>query len=165
MENCPLFVTKDMVVVHNSGGYVRGLDLETGQIRWELENCHKYHTPHPETGMLHGVANINKATYEVIDPLHGQRLVDVPITEKLREHNISAIIDHMHSLTRDALYFSADCPKPETAYFGKVDLKTSTLEYIERIEGDDYNMSKPIYHEGRLYFIEDKRLCRVYEPI
>jgi hypothetical protein len=114
-------------------------------------------------GMLRGVATINKATYEVIDPLYGERLMDVPISEALRKYNISTIIDHMHSLTSDALYFKVRSNESRRADFGKVDLKASMLEYIDRIEGDDYNMSNPIYHDARLYFIEDKRLCRVCE--
>jgi glucose dehydrogenase len=35
MENRPLFVKNDLVVVHNTGGYVSGVDLKSGQLRWE----------------------------------------------------------------------------------------------------------------------------------
>jgi hypothetical protein len=74
-------------------------------------------------GMLRGVATINKATYEVIDPLYGERLMDVPISEALRKYNISTIIDHMHSFTSDAFYFKVRSNESRRADFGKVDQK------------------------------------------
>lgn len=163
LENCPLFVKEDMVIVHNEGGYVRGLDLETGRLQWELDNCHSFHTPHAETGHLHGVSTIRKETYEVIDPIRGERIVDAGISDVLKTNNLSTIICHMHSLTPDSLYFKVRSFKNRNINFGKIDLESKMIEYIETLEGDDHSLSKPIYHEGRLYFIQDNHLLRVFE--
>jgi hypothetical protein len=164
MENCPIYVYENIAVVHNEGGYLRGLDLETGETCWEIENCASYHSRHEETGHLHGITTINKAAYEVIDPIAGQRIVDVDLTEVFKSKDVMTVIDHMHTLTKESLYFLADCKGDSSkTHFGKVNLQTSTVEYIESVEGDSYNVSKPYYKDGRIYFIQDNKILRVFE--
>jgi hypothetical protein len=164
MENCPIYVYDNIAVVHNEGGYLRGLDLETGETCWEIDNCASYHSRHEETGHLHGITKINKAAYEVIDPIAGQRIVDVDLTEVFESKEVIAVIDHMHTLTKNSLFFQARCKGDSSkTHFGEVNLQTSTVEYIDSVEGDSYSVSKPYYKDGRIYFIQDNQILRVFE--
>jgi outer membrane protein assembly factor BamB len=163
IENCKLVVRDNCVVVHNKGGYLRGLDFETGEMRWELDNCHGYHTPHPETGHLHGIATTNKRNYEVIDPLRGERIVDLPMWDELQENGIISVINHMHCITSDEIYFTAHGRGSGERKFGRIDINNQQLNYTQVLEGENYNVSRPMYHEGRLYFINDNTTLWIYE--
>jgi hypothetical protein len=151
------------LIIPLDNNHLLGVNLETGEKLWELEDCFNYYYLEENTGLLYGYA---WEIFEIIDALKGEKILHKQLTGSAEQYVISPD-QSMNILAGDALYFVSNWKA--TTKFGKINVRTQEIEFVqELIENEDISNGRvtakaPICHNGRLYILDSVGTLHIFE--
>jgi outer membrane protein assembly factor BamB len=152
---------KETLIVPLKNDHLLGLNTETGEKLWELEDCFNYQMLDEKTGLLYGYG---AERYEIIDAAKGEKVLSKQFTGSMDKYKIF-VSQHMSTLHGDGIYFTSN---GSVIKFGKINIKTHEIEFVQELKEDKErtgraNASKPVYHNGRLYIKDSVGVLHIFE--
>ncbi|MCX2682124.1 PQQ-binding-like beta-propeller repeat protein [Galbibacter sp. EGI 63066] len=142
----------------DSNDYLRGINVESGELLWKRDGSFQYYQLERSSGYLYGFAH---GLYEVTDIESGEKLVDKKLTNDLW------VSQHMNSLGDGGLYFVDGTHTNMGMFiskFGKINTETHEIEFIQKLDvAEGVKAEPPIYHKGRLYIKDSMDVLHIYE--
>lgn len=138
-------------------GNLLKINLETGQIIWEIEQSISFYNYDKPNNKLYGLGS---NTFEIINVETGERVMQ----KELDLH----VPPHLTYYTDGYLYFSGYRGDAVTRIFGAVDVNTGEIKFTHTIEtpnGEVYRgtYDRPIVVGNRLYVRDQQKTLHIFE--
>jgi outer membrane protein assembly factor BamB len=149
------------LIIPLENNHLLGINAQTGEKLWELEDCFHHYNLDEQTGLLYGYG---AERYEIIDTVKGEKILQKQFEGSMDKYNIF-VSQHMNTLSGDGLYFTSN---DSVIKFGKINIRTHEIEFVQELVEDKErigraNASKPIYHNGRLYILDSVGTLHIFE--
>jgi outer membrane protein assembly factor BamB len=152
----------EKIIIPLKNNHLLGLNAQTGEKLWELEDCFNYYNLDEKTGLLYGYAG---ERFDIIDAAKGEKIVEKRFIGSMDKYQISPD-QNMNVLAGDALYFVSNWNV--STKFGKINIKTQEIEFVQKLipideKGARTIANKPVYHNGRLYILDSVGTLHIFE--
>jgi hypothetical protein len=149
------------LIIPLDNNHLLGINAETGEKLWELEDCLNYYKLDNQTGLLYGYG---AERYEIIDAVKGEKILRKQFEGSMDKYKIFAS-QHMSTLSGDGIYFTSN---QQQIKFGKINIRTHEIEFVQELVEDTErigraNASKPVCHNERLYILDSAGTLHIFE--
>ena len=132
------------------------LDIHTGKQLWELSKTIAYQV-NTDNGLLYGYS---ARVYRVVNPKNGELLQDKSMLNFFDKGVCPYSFNN--TIGGNRLWFVSG--RGEKTKFGAINIETSEMEFVQDYPLDeDFQFSKPIYHNNKLYLLDSNKILRVFE--
>jgi len=145
------------IIVPLNDGRVLGLDIFTGEQRWELTDCLPSFAQHPVTGWLYGYGG---TAYEVIDPVNGIKVIEKDFTAVYKELKVLPTA-HQYYIDEDRMYFVSNYLDVR---FGAVDLVNHSMSFVQVLDvAPGVTGYIPQHVGGKLCILDTESVLHVFK--
>lgn len=138
-------------------GYLRAIDIDTGQVLWK-DTANNRLCQDVNTGLMYSFwGNLT-----IVDPEKGvifnEKLIETSGLDKLNP------ISRLCHLEWPYLYFCTDNHHTHPVHFGRVDVESKTLDFMLPSDiGPENKFSEFAYHDQRFYLLGMDNVLHIYE--
>jgi hypothetical protein len=146
------------LIIPLKNNHLLGINAQTGEKLWELENCLNYYSLEEETGLLYGYA---RDSFDIVDVIKGEKILQKQLVGSMDKYQISPD-QNMCALTDNGLYFVSNWKG--TTKFGKVNIHAQEIEFVQELGVErGIKAQAPVYHNGRLYILDSVGTLHIFE--
>lgn len=159
-----LKIFKNVLVIPTDDEYLIGINIETGNLLWQLEGSFYFYKQDSMSGLLYGFASttFGQNKYQVIDPEKGEYLVNKKFDNFFYDVNSRIAV-----LDNERLYYLTGPLKEgydRQASFGAIDIKKSEIVLNQQLEckkGVKANMIK--CNKDYLFILDSSHTLHIYD--
>jgi hypothetical protein len=149
---------KNTLIIPLNNNHLLGINAQTGEKLWEMEDCLNYYFLQENTCLFYGYA---RERFEIIDAVKGEKILRKQLTGSMDKYSISPD-QNMCTLAGNSLYFVSNW-KGSTK-FGKVNIHTQEIEFVQELGVEKgVKANEPVYHNGRLYILDSVGTLHIFE--